>query len=70
MNGPVNASETRGEQQAFFTQGERYERLDQQVERFWKLESSGLYDEDRAMSVQDKVVTTRWEKTATYEVHQ
>ena len=42
VNGPMNASETRGEQQAFFTQGERYERLDRQVERFWKLESSGI----------------------------
>ena len=59
VNGPVNASETRGEQQAFFTQGERYERLDRQVERFWKLESSGIYDDNRAMSVQDKLVTTR-----------
>ena len=67
MNGPVNTSETRGEQQAFFTQGERYERLDRQVERFWKLQSSGLYDDNRAMSVQDKLVTTRWEKTATFE---
>ena len=67
VNGPVNASETRGEQQAFFTHGERYERLDRQLEKFWKLESSGLYDDDRAMSVQDKLVTARWEKTATYE---
>ena len=67
VSGPVNASETRGEQQAFFTQGERYEQLDRQLEKFWKLESSGLYDDDRAMSVQDKLVTARWEKTATYE---
>ena len=67
VNGPVNNSETRGEQQAFFTQGERYERLDQQVERFWKLESGGIYDDSRAMSVQDELVTTRWEKTAMYE---
>ena len=67
VNGPVNASETRREQQAFFTQGERYERLDRQIEKFWRLESSGLYDDDRAMSVQDKLVTARWEKTATYE---
>ena len=66
VNGPVNASETRGEQQAFFTQGERYEQLDRQLERFWKLESSGLYDDDRAMSVQDRLVTARWEKAATY----
>ena len=67
VNGPVNTSETRGEQQAFFTQGERYERLDQQVERFWKLESSGIYDDNRAMSVQDELVTARWENTAMYE---
>ena len=67
VNGPVNASETQGEQQAFFTQGERYEQLDRQLEKFWKLESSGLYDNDRAMSVQDRLVTARWEKVATYE---
>ena len=67
VNGPVNASEMRGKQQAFFTQGERYEWLDRQVERFWKLESSGIYDDNRAMSVQDKLVTMRWEKTAIYE---
>ena len=66
VNGPVNASETRGEQQAFFTQGERYEQLDRQLEKFWKLESRGLYDDDRAMSVQDRLVTARWEKAATY----
>ena len=66
VNGPMNASETRGEQQAFFTQGERYEQLSQQVERFWKLESSGIYD-DKAMSVQDELVTVRWEKTAMFE---
>ena len=67
VNGPMSVSETRGEQQAFFTQGERYERLDRQLERFWKLESSGLYDDDRAMSIQDRLVTERWEKAATYE---
>ena len=67
VNGLMNASETRGELQAFFTQGERYEQLNQQVERFWKLESSGIYDDNKAMSVQDELVTARWEKTATYE---
>ena len=67
VNGPVNTSETRGEQQAFFTQSERHERLDQQVERVWKLESSELYNDSRAMSVRDKLATTGWEKTATYE---
>ena len=67
VNGPVNASETRGKQQAFFAQSERYERHDRQLEKLWKLESSGLYDDDRAMSVQDKLVTARWEKAATYE---
>ena len=67
VNGPVNTSETRGEQQAFFIQSERHERLDRQVERVWKLESSELYDDSRAMTVQDKLATTGWEKTATYE---
>ena len=37
VNGPMNASETRGEQQVFFTQGERYERLNQQVAIFSKV---------------------------------
>ena len=67
VNGPMHASEMRGEQQVFFTQGERYEQLNQQVERFWKLESSGIYDDNKAMSVQYELVTARWEKTATYE---
>ena len=68
VNGPVNASETRGEQQAFFTQGERYEQLDRQLEKFWRLESSGLYNDDRAMSVQDRLVTARWEKASVLAV--
>ena len=67
VNGPVNTSETRGEQQAFFIQSERHERLDRQVKKSWKLESSELYDDSRAMTVQDKLATTGWEKTATYE---
>ena len=67
VNRPVNASETRGEQQAFFAQGERYERHNRQLEKLWKLESRGLYDDNRAMPVQDKLVTARWEKAATYE---
>ena len=63
----LNAGEVRGEQQIFFTQGERHEQLNRQVERFWKLESSGICDDNKAMSVQDEMVTARWERTATYE---
>ena len=64
VNGPVSVSETRGEQQAFFTQGERYEQFDRQLENFWRLESSRRYDDDRAMSVQDRLVTARWERAS------
>ena len=67
MNGPMDTGKTRGEQQVFFTQGERHEQLNRQVERFWKLESSGIYDDSKAMSVQDEMVTARWERTATYD---
>ena len=67
VNGPMDTGKMRGEQQVFFAQGERYEQLNQQVERFWKLESSGIYDDSKAMSVQDEMVTARWERTATYD---
>ena len=63
----MDTGKTRGEQQVFFTQGERHEQLNRQVERFWKLESSGIYDDSKAMSVQDEMVTARWERTATYD---
>ena len=55
------------EQQTFFTQGERFEQLNQKLERFWKLKSSGLYEDNQAMSVQDKLVTARWEDAAVYD---
>ena len=67
VNGPVASRKTPMEQQTFFTQGERFEQLNQKLERFWKLESSGLYEDDRAMSVQDKLVTARWEDAAVYD---
>ena len=67
VNGPMDTGKMQGEQQVFFAQGERYEQLNQQIKRFWKLESSGIYDDSKAMSVQDEMVTTRWERTATYD---
>ena len=67
VNRPVANSKMQVEQQAFFTQGECFEQLNQKLERFWKLESSGLYEDDRAMSVQDKLVTARWEDAAIYD---
>ena len=47
VNGPVTASETQVEQQVFFTQREWYEQLNQKLERFRKLESSGLYEDEK-----------------------
>ena len=35
VNGPVASSKTQVDQQAFFTQGERFEQLNQKLERFW-----------------------------------
>ena len=46
VNGPVASSKMQVDQQAFFTQGERFEQLNQKLEGFWKLESSGLYEDD------------------------
>ena len=66
VNGPVTASETQIEQQVFFTQREWYEQLDQKLERFRELESSGLYEDDRAMPARDKLITARWEETVGY----
>ena len=37
--------------------------LNDQVERFWKLESSGLFDDNVQMSVNDKGVISLWDKT-------
>ena len=67
VNGPVASSKTQVDQQAFFTWGERFEQLSQKLERFWKLESSGLCEDDRVMSVQDKLVTARWEDVGVYD---
>ena len=40
--------------------------LSQQVERFWKIDSSGLFDDKQQMSIEDCKVTAMWDKT-TYQ---
>jgi hypothetical protein len=43
------------------------ELLHEQVERFWKLESSGIVDDTQCMSVNDKRVLQTWRETADFK---
>ena len=66
VNGPVTSHRTVLGQKAFFTQGERLEQLDQKIDKFWQIMSSSLYEDNKAMSAQDKLIAARWEDSATY----
>ena len=66
LNGPVSKGKARSSSNKVMThflavKGD--DSLSQQVERFWEIESSGLYEEDVGMSVNDNEVMRRWDKT-------
>ena len=40
--------------------------LHEKVERFWKLESSGIYEQERGMSTEDRRVLELWDKNVSF----
>ena len=36
--------------------------LQEKVDRFWKLESSGIYEQEKSMSVDDRRVLALWDE--------
>ena len=66
LNGPLKKKDgTNRVSSHFLTAGlTADERLESQVEQFWKLESAGLYDDERGMSVNDQKVMKKWDETS------
>ena len=67
VNGPVAKQQGAGGSASLLHSGRAIRAAQSELERFRKLKSSGLYEDDRAMSVQDKLVTARWEETVVYD---
>ena len=40
--------------------------LQEKVDRFWKLESSGIYEQEKSMSVDDRLVLALWDEKVSY----
>ena len=66
VNGPVSKRKKTASV-SFFTQQESLALLQEKVEKFWRLDSSSIFDHEKAMSMQDKAVLSRWQATAVYE---
>ena len=65
LNGPLSnvKATARKVTSHFLTTSQNDATLNDQVEKFWKLESSGLFDDNMQMSVNDKKVISLWDKT-------
>jgi hypothetical protein len=64
LNGPIKRTCEKGRMTSHFI---GCKELGEKVDRFWKLEASGLYEEEKEMSIQDKTVVKRWSDTAVVE---
>ena len=64
LNGPMSkVKATARKVTSHFLTAQSDTTLNEQVERFWKLESSGLFDDSVQMSVNDKRVISLWDET-------
>ena len=67
VNGPIVEGEPNQRPTACSTQAEAIHRLSDQVDKFWRLESGGVFDQEKAMSASDEAVVRRWSEAAEYE---
>jgi hypothetical protein len=66
LNGPMKRGSRINTATSNFIMTES-ESLEEKVERFWKIDGHGLYDDEKAMSVNDKEVMTLWDKTTLHK---
>ena len=67
VNGPV-AEGVRGRRPTSCnTQAEALNKLSDQVDKFWKLESGGVFDQEKAMLASDKSVVQKWAEAVKHE---
>ena len=67
VNGPIAEGEPNQRPTACSTQAEAIHRLSDQVDKFWRLESGGVFDQEKAMSASDEAVVRKWSEAAEYE---
>ena len=67
VNGPITKGEQVQRPTSCGAQAEALNRLNDQVCKFWKLESGGVFDQRRAMSASDEAVVQRWSEMAEYK---
>ena len=67
MNGPLRRECPKNANLHVATTMESRDELLEKVERFWRLESSGLYEEEQAMSVEDSRVLESWRASLEYK---
>ena len=60
LNGPLSTGEHTSVT-SHFIQMSQHENLEEKLERFWKIESAGGVDEEKAMSLNDKKVISLWQ---------
>ena len=66
VNGPVSRRK-KTPPTCHFARGESLSRLSDKVERFWRLESGGVFEQEKGTSLSDRKVLARWEEEAIYE---
>ena len=67
ISGPMSGQRRNTTPTAMYMRAEGLAQLQGKVDRFWSLDSSGIFDAEKAMSTQDKAVLGRWEKEATVQ---
>ena len=65
VSGPV-CGHKKSTPSSYFTLHESLGRLHEKVDRFWRLESGGIFEQEREMSTRDKTVLSQWKEAAVY----
>ena len=66
VNGPVSRHR-KAPPTCHFARGESLNQLSDKVERFWRLESGGIFEQEKGTSLSDRKVLARWKEEAVYE---
>ena len=66
VHGPLLSSQQARAGQSAFTVGTCCEDLQEQLEKFWRLDSHHLYEEKKAPSILDKKVLETWDNTTNF----
>jgi len=66
ISGPVSQQKQQPPE-AFFTVQEALSQLQMKVDRFWQLESGGVFEQERGMSVEDRKALEMWRAGVRYQ---